>query len=366
MLRESFPARYFAWDFPQLVADRESIEADLMVDVVTIMREVFLTHGWESVGEFFQRDDDLVRITAGGAFDPRTLDVFLQNVRDPRADSSSIATAFASFGQVHGISITYSIGLAAIAEMALPLVTGIYETAYATLEKLFPEKYVEWRYSLVDRVYMFVDTLFEAAGLQGCVNRYWLSLTDIKNVRFRYQFNADTIRAASKWLKQRDHAYVSPYHGLSLLIAQEAHDAVFAGGPDITSVDTAPISTVFLRISRLPHIQDGLIEFAHVESELYQEDQMACIELLTAKNRSLQLNCPAAIYPVCSEVIARSSDDIARLFSEALAKHDRDLREMQKRLTKVSENIRSSGVRDFVAEVLSRVISSQIPGGGPL
>ena len=170
------------------------------------------------------------------------------------------------------------------------------------------------------------------------VGRFWFSVTDLRSVKFRYQFDRVALEKAIAWFKKRNNDTLGAYFGLSLLLVQDANDAIFGEQTFETQLESVDERTKIVKFEKLPHFSQGQQGFFVAESQLYSADAMACIDVVTTEWLSLQINCPLQHREKMDEGLRSAANDIKKMFVEHQFKYEKDLRSMNNALDRLKES----------------------------
>jgi len=346
-------------DFPEIVTRHDVVEQIIQDDVLQLTNRLLEHQGAQPAGDLLIVDGRPLRIAITRNRGERDLYIFAHFL-DPAADGGHAAERTMSineFGAINRIMCRVPSSLAYVLDSLEQQVAELLRAAYTALEHAYISTYLEWRFSLLDKIYNMTNAHLSVNNRQSLIGRYWFSITNLKTNQFRYQFGETTIRAGATWLKSLPGAKISAYQALSVLIVEDAFDAVF--GADQLPVPP-PVQfdhrTVILRLNQLPHMFTGQVDFGMAEHHIYNEAEMACIDVVTNNDVSLQLNCPASEFLEVREVLDTIVVDIVRLFEGDYRRYQRDLRKMSGHL----DGLRAAGggwLREFSADVTAKVIA---------
>jgi hypothetical protein len=354
-----YPLQFLSLTFPELLGTVDSIEAQIEFDAYKRVLEHIADLGAEVYGGSFRLDDALYRIDYTIGTTGRNLTVIVQDIArnsPPRVEGAALN----EFGPVSDITLIIPEEFTRISEAALSDVRRILEAAYRALEEAFLTLYLRWRFSLLDEIYAITNSHLRIIGNDSLIGRYWFSVTDMHTKRFRYQFDRQSLERGIQWFKQNGpDARTCGLYGLTSLILEEPDDGVFAADTLGTQPRILEDDTVILKLARLPHIRDRL-EFAISERQLFSDDEMACLDVVTLDEVSLQLNCPASNYQAYAFALQSAARDISSQFTSNHKRHQKDLREMDKTLKRLRST--SSGWlqdlgTDFAAKLAAELMS---------
>lgn len=353
----SYPLQFFAYDFPSLLTNASRIDERIQLDGLDRLLLSFSTAGAEVIGNTIREGGRAYTVSFSTNFLDREVIYHIVGLT-PSTRSFRLKGELNEFGNTSSVTILGPIEIRKFAEHALPEIVKIFEAAYRALEEAYLTQYLRWRFSLLDEVYSIANAHLRIAGRESLIGRYWFSVTDLSRNRFRYHFDRQAIEKAIAWFKDHPESRVCGFYGLTSLILEEPDDGVFAAAEFNTHPVKVDQTTVLLRLSNLPHVQHRL-EFAVAERDIYGEDEMACIDIVTQDGVSLQLNCPASGYSEYQYAMESAAEDIKQRFILHRKKHRRDLRAMDKALTRLTTTsshwLREVGT-DFAAKLAAEML----------
>lgn len=352
-----YPMRFLGYDFPSLVVNAEGIEASLDIDALSLAVATIDDHNASQLQDTVKISGRPHSVFIARDVKERRIVILIRPLEPSESTpETTVDRAVDEFGWVTVVSITGPTSAGARLEQAADALAALFQSAYIALEEAFITKYLEWRYGVLDRIYSLTNTHLRMLGRGTLVGRYWLSITLIRNLRFRYQFDRTTIENAIERFKRLRSRTVSAFQGLAVLIAEDAFDTVFGPPPAGTGKQVLEDGTVLLDFAVLPHYKTGQLPFWIAERELFGEKTMACIDLVTVDDISLQLNCPASEYRQYRDALEAAAGDIRTMFSKNRRAYTRDLQRMTKALERLRNSPAGAWLRELSVEITARTI----------
>lgn len=360
-LLHAYPLKYAEYDFPDLVVNVQTIEAALVIDC----QELFVgtlteTRGERTSAEVVTVSGMTCQVFVGYDLRGRSLIFTARSLADSSVPEVEIDREINEFGVVGRVQLTAPALLRKELEKAAERICQLLRAAYLALEEAFVAKYLQWRFSLFDQIYALTNAHLKIMGSEELIGRYWYSLSNVKNATFRYQFDREVIVRAIAWLKSLGPGTTSPYQCLTLLITEEANDAVFGEQKFESHPSQIDDSTVVLAFNKLPHLRMGQVEFWVAEHDLYGETSMACIDVVTTAKISLQLNCPVSKYKPFQYALEAAADDVKSIFLKNYGKYEKDLRLMSNTLDRLRMGASGKFIKEVGSDIIAKVIKELI------
>jgi hypothetical protein len=350
----AYPRRIFKREFVELLLEIDAIENEIHVDLIDRFREYIEEANGSFYGQSFQFNETNFMFHFVSDIAARRITIAISRTRHTK-DIKTLESLkeLSEFGPVSGIYVRYPETLQRILLPWLDDSVSILQGAYRSLENAFVTKYLKWRFSLLDEIYSITNTHLKLTNSQDFIGRYWFSISTLKTNRFRYHLDRKAIESAIDWFKSQK-TDICGLHAIVSLILEEPEDGIFASKDLFTDPQKVDDKTFILQFSKLPHIRDRA-DFASAEHELYASDKMACIELVTTNDLSLQLNCPHEEFQHYQAALDSASADIKSMFLEHQSKHEKDLRQMETALAGIRAKFGSS-IRQFTIDLTAKVI----------
>lgn len=286
----------------------------------------------------------------------RTLHIRFAPIDQTKEQLGEISGEINGFGKIYSCTITGPTHKLPEIQTALNAVVEQFRAAYIALEDAYLNSHSIWLSELFTRVYAVLNSELKVHGREVLCDRFWISISSLSQVQFRYHFSADNLRNASDWFRTRQHALVSPCEALTLLISEDAPDAILAPSqPRVSSLSFDPLTHV-IEFDHLPSL-GSQTSFWLAERELFGSHSLGATNIANIEGMAFEVNYPAEVVAEIQPVIDGARDDLKHIIELLLA----DFRGQQKRLQEALQRSRdfTSAVRDFASDVIAKYLAEK-------
>lgn len=349
-------------DFVTLVESIVDIEEDLLSDVRLDLYSALAEAGGEIRG-------DVLRI-ANKYYQPYVQIDWLNRVLaidvrclEERRPTTSNETAMKSFGIVHTIRLTVDKRLSIDTDRLIERVKSIYRAAYISLENAYVASYSKWISELFLDLYTLVNTQLDIEGLTHLRDRFWFSVTALKQNTFRYHFSVENLQQAISWLKNAESPVLSPVEAVTMLLTQEVPDGSY-GAPKPQAVVEYNAGTRILEFAALPTLGTKT-SFWLAERTLFASNSLTALQIATIEGDAYDINFPVEHLREISNAVYAIKDDLIKVATNRHNKFRRDQRRLRSaiaRVQKASGQIGSAAIDlglELTAKVIADLISKQ-------
>lgn len=195
----------------------------------------------------------------------------------------------------------------ALAEQMAEAVADELDRLYAILERAFLAAYRVVQNQVFDRLNVPLQAALERASLLRIAMRCHLSVTPLRDGKYSLLMSYESVRGVLGVVRRERSSPFSAIEAAIILVNSRGLDAFIKYG----AVSQAKFATMnFDDIIRL----ENHSELARVESLIYADQALACIELARSQGLSLQLNVPAEFMEAMLQVVDEARPQILQQF----------------------------------------------------
>ena len=354
---ETYSAKYFTMSFLELVDTLYTIEDDLLAQMAAELLQYFESLPTVEVrGDVVLLDGQPHQLSLRRDQGSRELSVHLVPLDGQGVQFIDSRDDLQLFGQVSRLTVTVPRGLAYLREEIRRRCLGHVKSAYTALRLAYQSSYTRWAMSHFEAIYSIINTQLLLNNSGHLRNRFWLSVTDARDAKFKYYLGGETLGAAADWLMKRQDDYLSPCLALTILITKEVADGFYLPATAMSALSLDE-DTFVLKFNQLPTLGSETA-FWHAEHRLFSSGELAAIRVKEVDNRSFEINCAANDLPTIRPAVVAVRKDLGTIIVDRYRDFQRDRRRLENSLSRATgavaliQDVGTDIVAKFLAEIV--------------